>query len=464
MLFHSPQFLVFFAGYFLAHLATPPRYRLAVILGGGTIFYAYWNPALAWLPYLLALTGWVGSVWVTGGVDGAQRKRRLILSLVVLLAPLLLFKYANFVYRDLLQPFLPLPEWSTGLSLPLGISFITFTMIAYLVDCYRGIYPVDRRPHMAAAYMVFFPHLIAGPILRPRELIPQLDHPRRALDADFKLGVALFTVGLVKKVVFATQLADIVDRVYTGSGTVTSFEYLLAIYGFSLQIYCDFSGYTDMAIGLARMLGVRLPANFDRPYTAASVGEFWRRWHITLSMWLRDYIYIPLGGNRAGRIERVRNVLITMALGGLWHGANWTFVIWGGLHGVCIAIGHLFESGRRPSTHGARRCLRVFVTFHVVTLLWILFRAPDLMTARRVLLGVFDAPLGRVEDFLFGNLYSLMLLGIFLLWHPFDTHARLRLAMRKLHPMIVWTVTILAWVVAVSVNTGSSAKFIYFDF
>ena len=465
MLFHSPQFLVFFAGYFLVHLATPLRYRLALILAGGTIFYAYWNPALAWLPYLLALLGWGGSMWIARSADVRTRKLRLVLSLMCLIAPLLLFKYTDFVYREILQRVLTLPDWSTGLSLPLGISFITFTMTAYLVDGYRGSYPIDRRPHMAAAYMVFFPHLIAGPILRPRELIPQLDHPRRALDADFKFGILLFTVGLVKKVVFATQLADVVDRVYAGPGGLTSFDYLLGIYGFSLQIYCDFSGYTDMAIGLARMLGVRLPTNFNRPYAASSVGEFWRRWHMTLSMWLRDYIYIPLGGKRTGRIGRLRNVLITMAIGGLWHGANWTFVLWGVLHGVCIAIGHLFRgTSRRGPAHGMARYLGIIVTFHVVTLLWILFRAPDLTVAKRVFLGVFSAPHGHIATFVSGNLYSLVLLAIFLLWHPVDTHARLRLTVREVHPMVLWSATIAAWAVAVGVNTGSSAKFIYFDF
>ncbi len=465
MLFHSLQFLVFFAGYFLAHLLTPARWRLAVILVGGTVFYAYWNPRLAWLPYLLALTGWAGSLWVSQGADAAQRKRRFIASVMVLIAPLLLFKYTNFVYRELLQPLLALGDWSTGLSLPLGISFITFTMTAYLVDCYRGAYPADRRPHMAAAYMVFFPHLIAGPILRPRELIPQLDRPRRALDASFRLGIILFTAGLAKKVIFATQLADVVDRVYSGPAGLTGLDYLLAIYGFSLQIYCDFSGYTDMAIGLALMLGVRLPNNFNRPYAAASVTEFWRRWHITLSAWLRDYIYIPLGGNRDGRVARMRNVMITMVIGGLWHGANWTFVIWGACHGACIAVSHLVgRTGPRHPTSGVARYLRILVTFHVVTVLWILFRAPDLAVAARIFTGPFTRPLGDVGGFVAANLYSLALLALFLLWHPFDTHARLRLARRKAAPALLWPVVLLVWVVAITVSTGSSSKFIYFDF
>src|SRR5260221_4533782 len=314
-------------------------------------------------------------MWVAGSTNAFQRKLRLIVALALLVAPLLLFKYTNFVYRELLQPALQLPDWSSGLSLPLGISFITFRMIAYLVDYYRGAYPLDRRPHMAAAYMVFFPHLIAGPILRPHELIPQLDRPRPALSADFKLGLLLFTTGLAKKVIFATQLAEVVDRVYAGGGPLSGLDYALASYGFSLQIYCDFSGYTDMAIGLARMLGVRLPNNFARPYGAASISEVLRRSHITLSFLLRDFIYIPLGGHRGGRFERARNLMITMVLGGLWHGANWTFALWGLFHGLGIVVDHLL--GRRaPASAPARggRFMRVVLIFHVVTVLWIPFR------------------------------------------------------------------------------------------
>jgi alginate O-acetyltransferase complex protein AlgI len=465
LLFHSPQFLVFFAGYFLAHRLTPLRYRLVVILMGGTIFYGYWNPALVWLPYLLALIGWAGSMWIAASARAPQRRLRVIASLVLLFAPLVLFKYANFIYRELVQPTLGLSDWSSGLSLPLGISFVTFTMAAYLVDGYRRVYPLDRRAHMAAAYMVFFPHLIAGPILRPHELIPQLNRPRAALGASFKLGVLLFTIGLAKKVIFANQLAEVVDRVYAGGAGLSGYDYLLAIYGFSLQIYCDFSGYTDMAIGLALVLGVRLPNNFNRPYGAASIAEFWRRWHITLSLWLRDYLYIPLGGNRKGRLDRARNVMITMALGGLWHGANWTFVLWGVLHGLGIVLGHLtrraVESG---PAHGLVRALKVAITFHVVTLLWILFRAPDMTVARRVLLGPLVQPLGDSSRFVGANLYPLALLGVFLLWHRFDTHARLRLAARNTHPAILWPAAALVWALAVGVGTGSSAKFIYFDF
>lgn len=463
MLFHSPPFLVFFLAYFCVQLLIPRQHRLWLILAGGTVFYAWWNCWLAWLPYSLAMIGWGGAVWISGTDEPIQRRRRLIIALVLLLLPLAVFKYAHFLDTQIVVPMLGLSFWPFELPLPLGISFVTFTMIAYLVDYYRGNYPLERRLHMVAAYMVFFPHLIAGPILRPREIIPQLDHPRRALDINAKLGILLFTAGLAKKVIFGDAVAEVVDRSYTGGPGLTVLDHLFAIYGFALQIYCDFSGYTDMALGLALLLGVRLPGNFKQPYLATSVSDFWRRWHITLSHWLRDYLYIPLGGNRGGALFRARNAMITMVLGGLWHGANWTFVLWGALHGIFIALSG--PRGRRsaPLT-GWRKILAILVTLHVVILLWIPFRAPDIATAWRILQGLWTLPLGDPAAFVTTHAYVLLLLGLFVLWHPFDRYARLRWAARHMQPALLWPAIMLVWIIAISVSTGSSAKFIYFDF
>jgi D-alanyl-lipoteichoic acid acyltransferase DltB (MBOAT superfamily) len=394
MLFHSPPFFAFFAVYFLLQLAIPIRYRLWLVLAGGTIFYAYWNPWLLWLPHLLALTGWAGALWVSASSERNGRRRRLLIAASLLLAPLLFFKYTSFVYREIIEPMLGTPDWSLGLPLPLGISFVTFTMLAYLIDCYRGVYPVEARPQMVSGYMVFFPHLIAGPILRPRELMPQLDRPRRALDVNATLGVLIFTVGLVKKVIFAGQLADPVGQVYAGGNGLSALDHLLAIYGFSLQIYCDFSGYTDMAIGLALLLGVKLPNNFARPYAAASVAEFWRRWHRTLSFWFRDYVYIPLGGNRGGRWKTARNVMITLLVCGLWHGAAWTYLAFGAVQGLLLIGYRTFNEARTSlprvksltwvldTLPGTVACVAVtFLTFCVSL---VIFRATSFATAGTV--------------------------------------------------------------------------------
>ena len=347
MLFSSPIFFAFFAVYFLLHLITPRPARILLIIIGSTVFYAWWKISYVWLPYLLMAIAYLGVVWIEAAVDAAQRKRRLLLTIVALFVPLAFFKYTDFIYRDVLGPVFGWHDSVLNLPLPLGVSFVTFTLTAYVVDIYSGKFAGKVSLSTLTGYVLFFPHLIAGPILRPIELIPQLWRPRAALSAHFYAGLAIFTVGLVKKLVFADQIGTVVDAAYRAD-VVNAPTAWLAIYGFSMQIYCDFSGYTDMAIGLALIIGVRLPNNFLRPYGAMSLIDFWRRWHITLSFWLRDYLYIPLGGNRSGRLRTYLNMIITMTLGGLWHGASWTFVIWGLLHGLGVAFVHLC-SHRHPA-------------------------------------------------------------------------------------------------------------------
>ena len=284
-------------------------------------------------------------------------------------------------------------------ALPLGISFMTFTITAYVVDTYRSQYPVEKKLQRLLAYVLFFPHLIAGPILRPNELLPQFSHWTRAIDARFTLGVCLFANGLTKKLVFADIIAGAVDHVYASTAQqLSAWEYLLAIHGFSVQIYCDFSGYTDMAIGTACILGIRLPINFRRPYAAHSIIDFWRRWHITLSSWLRDYLYIPLGGNRNGEGRRLLNLMTTMVLGGLWHGAAWTFVIWGALHGTALVGVHLLRARLARWNIVVPAWLGILGTFYFVTFAWVYFRAPDIGTAHRVLQRSACRPLGRLPN------------------------------------------------------------------
>ena len=303
MLFSSPVFFVFFVAYFTVHLLIPGRWQIYLIIGGSTIFYAWWKLEYVWLPYLLMAIAYFGVIWMMRAKAEASRKRRAALAIVLLFVPLVVFKYTNFFYNDVFGP-LTGGGKMLDLTLPLGVSFVTFTLTAYIVDIYRGKFPAGTSPLAVLGYVLFFPHLIAGPILRPIEFIPQLEHPRRAKSLRPTAGFAVFTIGLVKKLVFADTIAGLVDAAYGHTGLPTAPEALLAIYGFSVQIYCDFSGYTDMAIGLALLLGLRLPNNFRQPYCAGSIIDFWRRWHITLSFWLRDYLYIPLGGNREGRVSR----------------------------------------------------------------------------------------------------------------------------------------------------------------
>ena len=358
----------------------------------------------AWRPFILIASylfyGWVDWRWVLLLVSSSlvntvaaqviarspsprARKRALTAAIVFDLGLLCTFKYFGFFVSQMddaldsigLGSPLPLVQ----IVLPIGISFFTFQAISYVVDVYRG---ETRAAPLGdvAILQAFFPHLVAGPIVRANELLPQLRTPRdpRAVLA----GPALFLIlgGVIKKTVVADELArKIVDPVFNDPSAHSGLEALVAIYGFAAQIYCDFSGYTDMAIGLALLLGYQLPQNFNRPYLALSLQDFWRRWHMTLSRWLRDYLYIPLGGNRGGRRKTYRNLMLTMLLGGLWHGAAWTFVIWGGIHGGAMST----ERWARGRFGGFRppAWLAWLVTFNVVCLAWIFFRSPDLSTA-----------------------------------------------------------------------------------
>ena len=465
MVFSSPTFFVFFAVYFLIHLITPRAARIFLIIVGSTIFYAWWKVEYVWLPFFLTAIAYSGVLWIESTHDLLRRKRRLTIAIVLLFAPLVFFKYTDFIYRDVIGPILGFDTKILDVPLPLGVSFVTFTLTAYVVDVYRGKFGASRSFTTTLGYVLFFPHLIAGPILRPVELIPQLEHPRPVLAARFAAGITIFTIGLVKKVVFADQIALVVDAAYSGAGMPSGPAALLAIYGFSMQIYCDFSGYTDMAIGLALLIGIRLPNNFLRPYAAASLVDFWRQWHITLSFWLRDYLYIPLGGNRAGRLRTYFNILVTMVLGGLWHGASWTFVLWGFLHGLGISMVHLSRNlvgkGRALELPG---WLGILITFHFVTILWVFFRASDLRKAGQMLTAPFVGDWSNAASYFDSNLASLMLLAIFFTLHPYDDHRRMRLAIRRVRPELVWPLVALLWILALTIGQGGSAKFIYFDF
>ncbi len=463
MLFTSPIFIIFFAIYFCLHLIVPTRYRISLIIVGSAIFYSWWKFEYFWLPFFLMAISYGGVYWAMQTDQSNSRKWRMAATISVLFIPLAIYKYANFIHNELIVPFLENPGKLFDFPLPLGISFVTFTLTAYVVDVCRGKFPFEHRFSSLLAYVLFFPHLIAGPILRPHELIPQINKPRSARQASFTLGFAIFSVGLIKKIIFADQIAESVEAVYNAASQSTqALDYLLAIYGFSVQIYCDFSGYTDMAIGLAIVLGIRLPNNFERPYASLSIIEFWRRWHITLSSWLRDYLYITMGGNRHGTLMRMRNLVVTMALGGLWHGANWTFVIWGLAHGFGLAFVQAFR--RLPGAQTIPNWISMVLTFHFVTFNWILFRSTDLTTSKRIFMGPFTGKWDNAAGFFSSNIFPVILVGLFFLLHHFDTHSRVRLAVRKMPKAVSWVMMGMIWLIAATVSAGSSSKFIYFDF
>jgi D-alanyl-lipoteichoic acid acyltransferase DltB (MBOAT superfamily) len=365
----------------------------------------------AWRPFILVASyffyGWVDWRWVllliassvvntvAGQViarspSAVTRKRALIAAVAFDIGLLAVFKYLGFFVSELdgalesigLGSPLPLVQ----IVLPIGISFFTFQGISYAVDVYRGVTPAASLVDVAIL-QAFFPHLVAGPIVRANELLPQLRTPRDPRTVLAGPAIFLIVGGVLKKTVIADELARrVVDPVYSDPGAHSSGEITLAFYAFAAQIYCDFSGYTDMAIGLALLLGYQLPQNFNRPYLAHSLRDFWRRWHMTLSRWLRDYLYIPLGGSRKGRLKTYRNVMITMLLGGLWHGASWTFLLWGGLHGVGLSAERWARE--RPGGFHLPAWVAWLVTFQFVCVAWVFFRAPDLATAFDLLGGL----------------------------------------------------------------------------
>ncbi len=407
MTFCSAQFFAFFVPIFLVYWALPwHRARTALLLGASFYFYASWNPVLA----LLICASTTIDFFLARGIEASSnpRRRRLLLTINILanLGLLCYFKYVNF-FLDSLRQTLAAAGMETALRplaviLPVGISFYTFEAINYMVDVYRGHVKAERSlPHFML-FILFFPHLVAGPIVRARDFLPQIGRRKRWSWPRLQVGVQFFLMGLFKKLAIADRMAQFVDPVFADPAAFKTGAVWVAVLAYALQIYCDFSGYTDMALGCAHLLGFHLARNFDMPYLATNISEFWRRWHISLSSWLRDYLFIPLGGSRGGTWQTCRNLMITMTLGGLWHGASWTFVAWGLLHGLLLVV-HRGVRGfceARPTLDAVLRTppgmlLRGGLTFLFVCVGWVFFRATTFGTAAEVLRRMFVIEGGR---------------------------------------------------------------------
>ena len=427
MLFNSYQFIFFFLPllllvyYFVAKMA-PQRLPL-LLLAASLSFYALWG-----FGFLALLLGMICLNWAFGQTlaampdplpeerkSGFTRKHLLTLALLVNLAPLCWFKYANFII-DNINALLgsSLAQQSTGL--PLGISFYTFVQIAYLVTVYRRqTEAADFLPY--AGFASLFPYVISGPIVRYPQFGPQLAAPGLPKLSNIAQGITFFVIGLAKKVLLADSLAAWANSIFNAAHKafpLTSAEAWLGSLAYTFQLYFDFSGYTDMAIGVALLFGLNLPDNFDSPYKSTGIVDFWRRWHITLSLWLRDFLYIPLGGSRTGKLRQYRNLLLTMIIGGLWHGAGWTFIIWGGLHGAMLCINHFWRAwaDRRISArimgHPLLRLFCIALTFLCINLAWVLFRADSLEAARAMyaaMAQIFASDFAGGWNSLFANSY-----------------------------------------------------------
>jgi alginate O-acetyltransferase complex protein AlgI len=475
MLFPTLTFAVFFMLVYPIYWFLRERGGVSwkpFILGASYVFYGFWD----WRFVFLIIGSTIVNQWLAVWIDPPGyrlRKPLMVVAVAFNLSLLGLFKYygffidsSNTALRRLgLGTRLPVLE----IIVPVGISFFTFQAITYVVDIYKGkIKPASLLDF--AVYLAFFPHLVAGPIVRAAEFIPQLRRPQAVDRQQASRAAWLIALGLFKKVVIASNVATaIVDPVFALPGQHSAPETLLAIYGYAVQIYADFSGYTDMAIGIALLLGITFPQNFDRPYTAASLQEFWRRWHMTLSRWLRDYLYIPLGGSRKGRGKTYRNLLLTMTLGGLWHGASATFVAWGLFHGLGLAVERWIGERRAARGENAETTAAWWVwpgrllTFNLVCVGWVLFRSDSFTTAVEVLKQTVTG-WGQLSPLVTRNLVLVIAGALAMQYFPVGLSRRIQAAFAE--PPLVVQGAVMGVVVALIFALGPKgvAPFIYYQF
>lgn len=380
MLFNSIQFLLFFIGIVGLFYITPHKFRWLVLLVSSYFFYMNWKPVYALLMLFSTFVTWLGGIGVERVTSRSRKKQILALTLILNLSILFLFKYYNFINESIiwtLQAFhlrWPLPE--LDVLLPVGISFYTFQAIGYTIDVYRGTIKAEQNFGIYALFVSFFPQLVAGPIERAKHLLPQFREVHLINPQNLVIGSRQMIWGYFMKVVVADRLALYVDAVYNHVDLHNGSSFLIATFFFAFQIYCDFAGYSLIAIGAARVLGFDIMTNFNRPYFALSITDFWRRWHISLSTWFKDYLYIPLGGSRVGKWRNYLNLMITFVISGLWHGANWTFVFWGFLHGFFLVVEKIFrlnEPGRKKN-----RLIRQAAVFLFVLITWVFFRSKSI--------------------------------------------------------------------------------------
>jgi alginate O-acetyltransferase complex protein AlgI len=476
VVFNSLTFLVFFAVLLVLHHLPFLSWKAKKVnlLVASYIFYAAWNPPFVLLLWASTIVDWfiARGIWASRDRSRAVRRSWLVISVAVNIGFIAFFKYGEFLLQNwqaLMQSFGVVwvaPEWD--IVLPVGISFYTFVTLSYTLDVYLGrSKPIDSRLDYAL-FVTFFPHLVAGPIVRPTQLVPQFYAPKQATRDTMLWGLGLIVLGLFMKVVLADAgLANVADRVFAATSAVGFADAWLGTLAFSGQIFCDFAGYSTIAVGTALCLGFALPDNFNMPYAAIGFSDFWRRWHISLSTWLRDYLYIPLGGNRGTEARTYVNLMLTMLLGGLWHGASWTFVVWGGLHGAYLAGERWIRArtGVAGDPAGAwNRLTLALVTYLLVNVTWVFFRAETFEGAGRILAGMLG--LARDAEAVLPTIYmiktAVIVAGIV------AVHWLMR--NRSLEQVVArtpWWITGLvtgAMLLAVAVTQGSGQAFIYFQF
>ncbi len=413
--------MLFFPIVFALYWGLPHKFRVSLLLIASYYFYMSWNVKYVVLILFTTIVSYLSALLIAKTPSLCTKKAILTVSLVACLGVLFVFKYFNFfagAVVDFLNMFaLKLHPMTLKLLLPVGISFYTFQTLGYVIDVYRGQVKPERNFWVYATFISFFPQLVAGPIERTNNLLPQIKAVHEFRYEQAVYGLKLMTWGFFKKLCVADVLAVYVDKVFSDVYSYQGFALMLVVFFFTVQIYCDFSGYSDIARGCAKMLGIELMENFRSPYFAASLHEFWGRWHISLSTWFRDYVYIPLGGNRCGKWRHTLNLMMTFMISGLWHGANWTFVLWGMVHGVGQVVEDALTGRSKQEPHGVKWCVRVMVTFVFVMLGWVLFRAQSLGDAVYVFGHMFlpsgETPLGINNSTILAAGLSVLMLFVY---------------------------------------------------
>ncbi|MDJ0590586.1 MAG: MBOAT family O-acyltransferase [Pleurocapsa sp. MO_226.B13] len=420
MIFTSLDFLLFYIALMgLLCFFKQNSIRQFILLIASYLFYGWWNPTFVILIIALSIIAWYLGLLIDGTEKEKKKNLYLAISITLSLGVLAYYKYATFLVDNIIMLLGLKWDYHLGITLPVGISFFTFQTMSYVIDLKRRKITVCKNLAKFMLYVAFFPQLVAGPIVRASEFLPQLSHQIKITRFNIIIGLQIFLGGAIQKVLFADNLSLFVNPVFSQPELFSGKTLWLAVTAYSLQIFCDFSGYSLMAIGIAKTLGFELPENFRMPYISSSITEFWRRWHITLSFWLRDYLYISLGGNRKGAIRTYLNLIITMLLGGLWHGAGWNFVLWGGLHGIALAVHKLWMSATQRwdslKNVWSYKVLSWTLTFLFVTLSWIPFRCDNFQKTRIFFSNLLPTSTGI--DWI--NPYIVIIIMIMASWHIF---------------------------------------------
>ena len=472
MIFNSLTFVVFFMIVLAVwQLRLPWLGRKLFLLVASYIFYAAWNPPFVILLWVSTVVDWWAAQAMVKSERPLTRKLWMLTSVVVNLGMLAFFKYGEFLLNNFVavagQIGIDYQPAKYDIVLPVGISFYTFATLSYTLDVYLRRAKPAKNFLDYALFVTFFPHLVAGPIMRPTELVPQFEQPKRTNRTMLFFGLALITLGLFQKVVLADGfLGPVVESVYDArKGVPMALDAWVATFAFAGQIFCDFAGYSTTAIGVALCLGFAMPDNFRFPYAAIGFSDFWRRWHITLSSWLRDYLYIPLGGNRHGEARTYLALMGTMLLGGLWHGANWTFVVWGGLHGLYLSTERWLKGRFKGYVPGRGMLIAIgALTFLLINLTWVFFRAKDFTIAATMLksmVGLADKPIGMIAAL--PMIYAMVIVAGIVGTHWAMRDKTLEIAIERTPAWIVGVIwAVMAMAIVAEQGTGSA--FIYFQF